>query len=132
MGTVTVVLELCGLNSTYAVTENESVFVDHGDGHEVGFEVMAFTHKIEVSIGGCAPVLYVYPTAQMEGQYSSDHPIIFTLAVGLLFGMSILLFSLYDKNIRTRQVSSSKARRSNHDCGDALSHALRCAFIPTE
>lgn len=118
-------MEICGSNATYRITEEDALFVDYGDAHEIGFESMVFVHRLgrgdssgsptsqdeSKALSGCIPTMYLFPTAELENQYASDHPITFTFLVAAMFGVSIFLFSMYDRQLTRRQ---SKVEKQAH------------------
>ena len=138
VGNVTVVLELCGRNATFSITEDEVTFLDSGDAHETGFETMVFVHQVDLQSGNiedaalarCRPILYIFPTAELEHQYASDSPVIFTLLTALLFGASIFLFGVYDKYATRRQNKvESEANRTDAIISDLFPGRLRDMVI---
>jgi hypothetical protein len=104
-GEVMAVLNMCGTSASFQITHEQSKFIGYGDLHNNGFDSMEVIHEFGVDplVFGCPPTLSIYPTSTLEDQYSSRDPVLTTFLVGLMFGLSIFLFILYDKYVRRRQ-----------------------------
>eukprot|EP00977_Amphora_coffeiformis_P015627 scaffold4599_cov219-Amphora_coffeaeformis.AAC.8 len=122
MGVVIVVAELCGAMASYRVDEQDVQFLGFGDLHETGFESMEVIHELDTSgagaLLGCTPTLRIFPTVELEQQYSSNIPVFFTLMVGVMFAVSIFLFILYDKYVTRRQ---KKVEKEANEAGAIVS-----------
>ena len=108
-GDIIIVVELCDDMASYRVNERDIQFMGYGDLHEIGFESMEVFHKMDANgLLGCPQTLRIFPTAELEHQYSSNTPEFFTFMVGVMFSVSIFLFILYDKYVTRRQKKVEK------------------------
>ena len=111
-GVVVVFENACGQIFTYQVNGPETLYLGQGDLHEEEYDYLekkslltklnsfslrdrAYT-GLPVSEDGCQYTLHVYPSTYMEEQYTSNDPIIFTVAAIAIFAFTSLVFVIYD------------------------------------
>ena len=58
---------------------------------------------LPLSMGGCQYALRVYPSSDMEDDYITSNPIIFTVAAVLIFVFTSVVFLFYDMLVERRQ-----------------------------
>lgn len=95
---------------TYCICLTELKTTGEGDFHDTQYDSLeqvadfnSFT-KIDEQIGNpCAFTLHVYPTKRLQESYETSQPVIFTIAVVLIFMFTSLVFVLYDILVQRRQ-----------------------------
>jgi hypothetical protein len=58
---------------------------------------------LPLSMGGCQYFLQVYPSSDMEDDYITSNPIIFTVVAVLIFVFTSVVFLFYDCLVEKRQ-----------------------------
>ena len=102
----------CGQTFTYQVNGPETKYLGQGDRHEHEYDHLekespltqldAFSIRdraytgLPVSEKGCQYTLHVYPSNEMEQEFTSNDPIIFTVAAVAIFAFTSLVFIFYD------------------------------------
>ena len=129
-GVVVVVDNPCNPSFTYVLDGPEAVYVGKGDQHESKFEgeglkSSIFTLEKYRRTGSryagptldrdfCPFTFRIYPSSQMEADYLSNNPAIYTAAAICIFVFTSLVFILYDCSVERRQkVVMRSAEKSN-------------------
>jgi hypothetical protein len=95
----------------------QPVYLGPGDRHETKYESLGQSSELRdldalrdrsytglpLSLGGCQYVLQVYPSSDMEDDYITSNPIIFTVAAVLIFVFTSVIFLFYDLLVERRQ-----------------------------
>jgi hypothetical protein len=95
----------------------QPVYLGPGDRHETKYESLGQSSELRdldalrdrsytglpLSLGGCQYFLQVYPSSDMEDDYISSNPIIFTAAAVLIFVFTSVVFLFYDLLVERRQ-----------------------------
>jgi hypothetical protein len=122
---IMIVMEHCSASVSFLVTGPQKVqYVGPGDLHDAQFDGMGISSVVweesssswssdEVTVTDTSKddeicpdyrvLLHLYPTFPMKKSFMSSNPTKYTLLVLVLFGLSIVLFVLYDSNITRRQ-----------------------------
>ena len=95
----------------------QPVYLGRGDRHETKYESFGKYSELRdldalrdrsytglpLSMGGCQYALRVYPSSDMEDDYITSNPIIFTVAAVLIFVFTSVIFLFYDLVVERRQ-----------------------------
>jgi hypothetical protein len=115
------VLETCthtvGQTVTYSVAGDDVVFMGEGDLHDEEYDDMV--HIVKANVKGTDEklgvvdnlityTLRVYPSKDFENSYVTNRPMIFTVSGVLIFLFTTLVFLLYDRLVKSRQIKLSK------------------------
>jgi hypothetical protein len=101
------------------MSSSQTVYLGPGDRHETKYESLGKSSKLRdldafsirdhsytglpLSMGGCQYFLRVYPSSDMEDDYITSNPIIFTLTAVLIFVFTSVVFLFYDCFVEKRQ-----------------------------
>ena len=118
-GLVAVLKNTCGQAFTFMINGPEVVYLGEGDLHDSNYNDMmrevSFTSLINDGIekgtfkglpldeNGCQYSLQVHASGEMEDQYISNMPIVYTCGAVLIFVFTSLVFILYDRLVEHRQ-----------------------------
>lgn len=69
-------------------------------GHEPGTDIEETNFYV---FDNCVYQMRIYPTQAMEDQYTTDQPIIYAVAVGIIFVFTAFVFLIYDWAVQLRQ-----------------------------
>ena len=95
----------------------QPVYLGPGDHHETKYDSLGQSSELRdldalrdrsytglpLSLGGCQYFLRVYPSSDMEDDYITSNPIIFTVAAVLIFVFTSVIFLFYDLLVERRQ-----------------------------
>jgi hypothetical protein len=111
-GIVVVIENRCGQSFTYQVNGPETLYLGQGDLHEIKYDHLEKSSSIveldvfsirdrsytglPLSDKGCSYFFRVYPSSEMEGDYKSNDPIIFTITAVIIFAFTSMVFIVYD------------------------------------
>lgn len=107
-----VVVESCGLNSTFVLNGPDAEFVGSGDLHDVSFDYMKVSAPFIVdlaSLGGtvdsnaCDHILHVFPSDELEDSFHTSTPVVSMIIVVSIFMFAVLVFLVYDFVVTRRQ-----------------------------
>jgi hypothetical protein len=102
----------CGQTFTYQINGPDTVYLGRGDLHDPEYDYLskssplieldAFSSRDRSYTGlswsdkGCTYMLRVYPSLQMEEDYTSTDPLIFMVAAIIIFAFTSMVFVCYD------------------------------------
>jgi hypothetical protein len=121
-GIVVVLHNTCGNHFTYKINGPEAIYMGVGDLHDTGYDHMEIDtlfapfldHSFSDTYDHCEYDLRVFPSAELESEYTSNKPLIYTLVVLAVFCFTAMVFAAYDHAVNTRQdVVMAKAKRTN-------------------
>jgi hypothetical protein len=116
--------DLCTFSSQFSLTllcPLQAIYLGPGDHHETKFESLGESSKLRdldafsirddnsaytglrLSMGGCQYALQVYPSSDVEDDYITSNPIIFTSVAVLIFVFTSVIFLFYDRFVEKRQ-----------------------------
>lgn len=110
-GIIVVLQDTCAGQYTYQINGPESVFLGEGDLHDRKYDYLEVSNefldfKYYEGIDGnkeCHYDIRVYPSAELEQQYRTSIPIIYTSVLVSVFVFMALVFILYDKIVELQQ-----------------------------
>jgi class 3 adenylate cyclase len=120
-GTMCVVANDCGQETTFQVVDGKMEYLGQGDLHDETFDHLEETMGITLylneaienealSISGvnvdktyCPYRLHVYPTFETESRYITNEPIVFTGVILAVFGILAFFFVYYDTLVEAKQ-----------------------------
>jgi hypothetical protein len=112
-GILVVISNTCGQAFTYEITGPEVIYLGAGDLHEEAYDryVRSFDLAnpgssftgIPLSSDYCPFNVKVYPSEQMEEQYKTNEPLVFTVGIASIFVFTVVVFSTYDWLVERRQ-----------------------------
>lgn len=128
-GLITVLKNTCNQSFTYEINGPTAVFLGEGDKHDPKYnDMMAevdFTALINQSIQdgtykghpideeGCQYSIQVFASAEMESQYVSNNPWLYTIGSAMIFVFTSVVFLLYDAYVQRRQrLTMNEAQKS--------------------
>eukprot|EP00977_Amphora_coffeiformis_P017039 scaffold5454_cov176-Amphora_coffeaeformis.AAC.9 len=122
-GPVFVVMrDSCGTAFTYSLARSEAIFLGLGDFHNANYNDMVETvdfmgYKGDLTESGiqnhCQYTMEVYPSKEMEDNFTTNQPLMFMTAVVCVFIFASLIFIVYDKLMqRQQQRTMSTAMRA--------------------
>ena len=86
-------------------------------GSRAGFPPVKHSHRSTDAAHGashCTYVMNTYPTKEFVVQYETNHPIYMTAVIGTVFGVTAMVFLLYDYLVQNRQDKlATNAARTN-------------------
>ena len=99
---------------TFEINEKTSSFVGRGDLHEEKFNKYEASfpfdslfesggQRIDINDSYCPYTLNIYPSQTLRDSYESDRALLYTLAVGLLFAVTLIFFLVFNKVVEYRQ-----------------------------
>ena len=121
-GIVVVMKDTCGDVFSYQINGAEAVFLGYEDYHETKYthlEEKSFfdpLHKLEVSDTHehCEYDLFIYPSQELEDDYTTNKPIIYTVVVLSVFITTVLVFVLYDYFVAARNKKVTLAAKKSN------------------
>lgn len=135
-GVVVVLHSSCGEHYTYQLNGPEAVFLGKGDFHdhrydalEVNTEFAPFMqHNFSETHEHCEYDIRVYPTKELESEYTTNKPIVYTTVVMLVFVFTAMIFIMYDVFVQRRQnLVMATAKRTNvSDCASYAYSTKQC------
>ncbi|CAB9500133.1 Receptor-type guanylate cyclase gcy [Seminavis robusta] len=110
-GIIVVMKDTCGDMFSYQIDGADAIFLGHGDHHETKYSHLEEStpfdalHKLEVSETHehCEYDLHIFPSQELEDDYRTSKPIIYTIVVMSVFFTTVLVFVLYDWLVKLRQ-----------------------------
>lgn len=111
---VVVVVESCGLNSTFRLDGSKAVFLGEGDLHEDDFLGMVVSAPFVGNNTECQHALHVFPSQILEDSFQTSIPVMSTIIVVCIFMFAVVIFLVYDFVVSRRQ---SKAENSANRTG---------------
>jgi hypothetical protein len=115
-GIVIVLETTCDGPFTYKLVGEETEYMGQGDLHDTKFDGMEravdfasenniFEASLAIGIHQdiCAYSLRVYPSQELYDEYHTNHPIVITFVVALVFVITAVLFLLYSHRVERRQ-----------------------------
>lgn len=103
----------CGTVFTYHLDGRTTTFLGLGDFHDIQYnhlveksEMMSYQGDLtEIGIveDPCQYTMEVYPSSEMEDDFTTNQPIIFMISVVGVFVFAALLFIMYDKLMQRQQ-----------------------------
>jgi hypothetical protein len=115
-GIVVVLENTCDGPFTYKVVGEEAEYMGQGDLHDPKFDgmeraldfasesdIFKASQGIGVHQDDCAYSLRVYPSQELYDEYHTNHPIIITFLVALVFVITAGVFLLYSHRVERRQ-----------------------------
>ena len=117
-----VMQDTCGDQFTYLVNGPEAIFLEYGDLHDPKYtyleEKTLFAPFSKLNFSDthehCEYDIKIYPSWDLESDYRTDHPILYTVLVICVFLATTMVFVLYDFFVTTRQNKVMlAAKRSN-------------------
>ena len=121
-GIYLVIENSCGQDVTYRMDGPKVQYLGIGDLHERRFDRLAMISDFNITghnddthdHGSCSYQLALYPSTDLYNQYQTDRPVMYTVAVVLIFALTSMVFVLYDCLVQRRQRAvMSSAQRSN-------------------
>lgn len=111
----------CGGRSfTFLIDGPSATYLGEGDLHDSKYNTLGFSdsfsplHKEASPLDFCVYDLRVYPTAQMEDQYTSNKPWVYAFVVVIAFFFFAMIFIVYDYHVMVRQTKmEATAIRTN-------------------
>lgn len=113
--------DTCGSDFTYLVNGSKAVFLGQGDLHNPKYDNLKQTtffitdiQVVNASNPMCAYAITTYPTEAFELQYRTLEPVLYAIAVVLVFLLTSMIFFFYDWTVARRQhtVLSTAERNS--------------------
>lgn len=102
--------DTCGSDFTYLINGSQAVFLGQGDLHNPKYnnlkQTSIFISDIQVvnsSSPLCAYAITTYPTESFELQYRTLEPVLYAIAVVLVFLLTSMIFFFYDWTVARRQ-----------------------------
>lgn len=110
-GVIVVMKDTCGDMFSYQINGMEAVFLGYGDHQEPAYshleEASLFDPltRLEVSEEHlhCEYDMHIYPSKELEDDYMTNKPIIYTVVVISVFLCTVMVFVLYDFLVQLRQ-----------------------------
>lgn len=110
-GITVVMKDTCGDEFSYQINGPEAVFLGHGDHHEPKFTYLEeaspfdILHKVESSDlhDHCEYEMHIFPMQELQDDYMTDKPILYTIVVLSVFLVTVFVFVLYDYLVTQRQ-----------------------------
>jgi len=122
-GIVVVMKDTCGGMFSYQIDGAMAVFLGYGDHHDNKYnhlEERSFFSpgqedlKVSDNHEHCEYFLHIYPSQELEDDYTTNKPLLYTCLIMLVFLGTVLVFVLYDYfvNLRNQKVTLA-AKKSN-------------------
>jgi hypothetical protein len=115
-GYVVVIENVCSGALTFEINGGVSTFISRGDFHEDKYDKYqaSFTFDQLFKDGGSVPwtrvyddycpyMLNVYPSQDLRDSYESNRALLYTLAVALLFAVTLIFFLVFNRVVEYRQ-----------------------------
>ena len=113
-----------GQTYSYSVSGDQVTFLGEGDHHDAKYNHLSHTavagmeqiEKEHAAVDNLITyTLTMYPSQELEDQYSTNRAVIYTVGVVMIFMFTAGLFLLYDYLVENRQQSTARlARRSSN------------------
>eukprot|EP00980_Cylindrotheca_fusiformis_P021073 scaffold8079_cov121-Cylindrotheca_fusiformis.AAC.1 len=112
-GLIIVISNTCEQQFTFALTDNDVIYLGDGDLHESEYESLEkefyFTPRgspisgITMSQTHCPYKVSVYPSATMRDKFDTEEPAVFAAGVAGIFLFTLVVFLIYDVLVERRQ-----------------------------
>jgi CHASE domain len=120
-GVVVVLQDSCGDVLTYLINGPEAVFIGDGDHHDPAYTRLGVTSEFAPTDKGgsnntehCTYRFTVYPTNDLEQEYTTSKPVVFSIVVVCVFLFTAGVFVMYDLMVERRQTKIlATAKRTN-------------------
>jgi hypothetical protein len=123
-GIIVVVKDTCHEEFTFEIHGPKVTFLGEGDFHDTKYDhLVRFTRFAEFESEteqviedefACTFFLYIYPSDELHGLYTTNAAALSTMAVVLIFFFTALVFVLYDRMVQLRQEKvMNTANRTN-------------------
>ena len=114
-GLVCVMRDTCGDVFSYRIDGPHATFLGTGDHHDSKYDSLEFAVPFAPFVdfsdadddsvdAHCEYSLHIYPTQDLEDEYHTSKPAVFTSVVVLVFVFTTLVFMTYDFLVQRRQV----------------------------
>jgi hypothetical protein len=134
-GLVCVVRDTCGDVFSYRIDGPRATFLGNGDHHDSEYDSLEFAVLFAPFVdfsdadddsvdAHCEYSLHIYPTQDLEDEYHTSKPAVFTSVVVLVFLFTSLVFMTYDFLVQRRQVKVHTAA--------VKSNAIVSSLFPAE
>jgi class 3 adenylate cyclase len=124
VGFVGVLRNTCNQSFTFRIDGSEVTFVGDGDLHDSKYNYLmhevSFLELVNKSIeskdylglpidaDGCQYILTIYASADLEAEYKSNKPVLYTVVAMMIFLVTSLLFLLYDRLAHGNEINQKK------------------------
>jgi CHASE domain len=121
-GDIVVVIDSCGVKSTFLINGPEATFIGDGDLHNPKYEDMEVfdyfvgsdTKSSATSDNQCPHVVHVFPTSALENTFVTSTPMNYAFVIVAIFSFAALVFIAYDCFVTNRQSrTEQQADKSN-------------------
>eukprot|EP00980_Cylindrotheca_fusiformis_P024185 scaffold11607_cov88-Cylindrotheca_fusiformis.AAC.2 len=112
-GILVVIGNSCNQEFTFALTDNDVIYLGDGDLHEAKYESLkwefSYTSKkspitgVSFSDDYCPYKVTAYPSAKMEDRFLSNEPAVSAGGVAIIFLFTLMVFLIYDFLVERRQ-----------------------------
>ena len=121
-GITVVMRDTCGDEFSYQINGAEAVFLGYGDHHEAKYshleEASPFDvlHKLEASDlhDHCEYDMHIFPMQELEDDYRTNKPYLYTVVVICVFLATVGVFVLYDYLVTLRQNKVALAAKKSN------------------
>jgi hypothetical protein len=145
-GIVVVLENACDGNYTYLLQGEEAIPLGDGDLHDPAFDENEIIGRFMTEIiddgtstglplnqEGCPYQFHIYPTQEYQNAYSSDEPLMISLAVAAVFVFTIGMFFVYDRLVERRQkLVLAKATQSTAIVSSLFVSHIQVVWVSTE
>lgn len=113
-GIIAVLENTCGDVMSFELSSSKAAFLGYTDVHEISLDEyeraeLNLEMYEELTDGMCQHDLYLYPSTKFQETYTTNRPAIYASVVAMAFGVTIILFILYDWMVNRRQNKVMKA-----------------------
>jgi CHASE domain len=120
-GDIVVVIDSCGVQSTFQLNGPEAAFIGDGDLHDPKYDDMeVFDYfvgsdtKSTTSDNQCPHIVHVFPTSALEHTFVTSTPMNYAFVIVGIFTFAALVFIAYDCFVTNRQSrTEQQADKSN-------------------
>jgi hypothetical protein len=131
-GLVCVMRDTCGDVFSYRIDGPHAAFLGKGDHHDSKYDSLEFAVPFAPFVdfsdaddgSHCEYSLHIYPTHDLEDEYHTSKPAVFTSVIVLMFVFTSLVFMSYDFLVQRRQVKVHTAA--------VKSNAIVSSLFPAE
>eukprot|EP00980_Cylindrotheca_fusiformis_P019533 scaffold6768_cov109-Cylindrotheca_fusiformis.AAC.8 len=112
-GIIVVIGNSCDQEFTFALTDNDVIYLGDGDLHEAEYDSLKkefyYTPEkspitgVTMSANYCRYKVTAYPSAKMEARFSSDEPAVTAGSAAGIFLFTLMVFLIYDFLVERRQ-----------------------------
>jgi hypothetical protein len=109
---ILVVIESCNsVKNTFLINGPTATFWKDGDHHDCRFDSMAHTQNFvgieepDPNNSQCKHFVHVFPTRDLENEYLTKGPLLYTLILFLIFFIAGIVFIVYDYCVNARIIS---------------------------